>query len=161
MKAPANMKLMLVPKIAFKNLIGAGLRTWLNVAVLSFAFVIIILYNGMMDGWNQQARTDTINWEVGNGQIWQENYDPYDPFTLQDAHATIPTSLQQKIDKELLTPILINQGTIYPQGRMQTVLLKGINPQQKILEICDERTSTNLKPLNGDMVRIFLVHFMI
>jgi putative ABC transport system permease protein len=30
-------------KLAYKNLIGAGLCTWLNVLVLSFSFVIIIL----------------------------------------------------------------------------------------------------------------------
>ncbi len=126
---------MLVLKLALKNLIGAGLRTWLNVAVLSFAFVIIVFYNGMMDGWNQQARTDTINWEVGHGQLWQENYDPYDPFTLQDAHAPIPKNLQKSIDNKTLTPILINQGSIYPEGRMQNVILKGIPAQQKILEL--------------------------
>ena len=30
-------------------------------------------------------------------------------------------------------PILIRQGTIYPQGRMQSVLLQGIGPEQKLL----------------------------
>ena len=46
---------MLAIKLAFKNLLGAGLRTWLNVTVLSIAFVIIVFYNGMLDGWNRQA----------------------------------------------------------------------------------------------------------
>ena len=45
---------MLSLKLAFKNLLGAGLRTWLNVLALSFAFVLIIFYNGMIDGWNRQ-----------------------------------------------------------------------------------------------------------
>ena len=33
---------MLIIKLAFRNIVGAGLRTWLNVFVLSLAFVIII-----------------------------------------------------------------------------------------------------------------------
>jgi hypothetical protein len=59
---------MLAFKLAFKNLMGAGLRTWLNVSVLSFAFIIIIFYNGMIDGWNRQSRRDTLEWETGQGQ---------------------------------------------------------------------------------------------
>ncbi len=43
-------------QLAYRNLIGAGLRTWLNVIVLSFAYVMIIFYNGILDGWNEQAR---------------------------------------------------------------------------------------------------------
>lgn len=33
---------MLIIKLAFRNLMGAGLRTWLNVFVLSLVFVMII-----------------------------------------------------------------------------------------------------------------------
>ena len=73
-------------QLAYKNLVGAGLRTWLNVAVLSFAFVLIIFFNGMMEGWNQQAKRDTTAWEYGNGHLLNENYDPFDPFSLQDGH---------------------------------------------------------------------------
>ena len=56
-------------KLAYRNLIGAGLRTWLNVFVLSLSFVIIIMHKGMLDGWNVQARVDMINWQIGGG-IW-------------------------------------------------------------------------------------------
>ena len=34
---------MIAFKLAIKNLIGAGLRTWLNVFVLSLALVIIVM----------------------------------------------------------------------------------------------------------------------
>jgi putative ABC transport system permease protein len=117
-------------QLAYKNLVGAGLRTWLNVSVLSFAFVIIIFYNGMIDGWNQQARKDTITWEYGFGHLLNQNYDPYDPFTLQDGHGI----LTHRATKELV-PLLIQQGTLYPAGRMVPVMLKGIDPDQEILKI--------------------------
>jgi len=126
---------MMAIKLALRNLIGAGLRTWLNVIVLSFAFVVIIWHKGFLDGWNRQARTDMIRWEAGGGQYWQHTYNPYDPFTLPDSHDTIPAETGRLIEKHLLTPILITQGTLYPAGRMQSILVKGIDPGQKILSI--------------------------
>ncbi len=130
---------MLSLKLAWRNLIGAGLRTWLNVIVLSISFVVIIWHRGMLDGWHEQARHDTIGWEIGGGQFWQKNYDPYDPFTLVDSHELLPGGLQKQIASNALTPILISQATIYPQGRMQSVLLKGIEPGQTILKMPTEK----------------------
>lgn len=117
-------------QLAYKNLMGAGLRTWLNVGVLSFAFVLIIFYNGILDGWNEQARTDTIAWEIGNGQLRHQDYDPYDPFTVLDGHGILA-----KEDQNNLTPILLRQGTIYPEGRMLPLIIKGIDANQSILDL--------------------------
>ena len=49
---------MLAFKLAFKNIFGAGFRTFLNIAVLSFAFVIIIWHNGVIDGFPDGVGTD-------------------------------------------------------------------------------------------------------
>lgn len=126
---------MIIPRLAIRNLLGAGLKTWLNVIVLSFSFVIIIWMQGLYDGMGDQARVATIDAEYGGGQYWQENYDPYDPLTLQDAHAVIPESLQTQIDKGLATPILISQATIYPEGRLHTIQMKGIDPDQSVVNL--------------------------
>jgi putative ABC transport system permease protein len=126
---------MLALKLAFKNLLGAGLRTWLNVAVLSFAFVIIIFYNGILDGWNQESRIDTREWETGEGQFWSPGYDRYDPLTFKDAHIPLSAQVQTEVKMNNLTPVLITQATAYPQGRMQSVILKGIDPGQTILKL--------------------------
>jgi putative ABC transport system permease protein len=126
---------MLSLKLAFKNLIGAGLRTWLNVAVLSFAFVIIVFYNGMIDGWNRTSRNDTRDWEIGSGQFWHPEYDKFDAFTIQDSHGPISADIQNEIEKKNLAPVLISQATAFPQGRLQTVFLKGIDPSQTILKL--------------------------
>jgi putative ABC transport system permease protein len=117
-------------QIAYKNLMGAGLRTWLNVIVLSFAFVMIIFSNGLMDGWNQEATRDGIAWEYGKGQLHHKDYDVFDPFTLEDSHDVLPSEIA--IDFE---SILIQQGSIYPEGRMMSVQLKGINTDQTTLEL--------------------------
>jgi putative ABC transport system permease protein len=129
---------MIIPKLALRNLLGAGLRTWLNVVVLSFSFVIIIWLQGLYKGMGDQARVAQTDAEFGGGQYWQENYDPFDPLTLQDAHAVVPESLESLIDKGQATPVLISQATIYPEGRMQTIQMKGIDPGQRIINLPTE-----------------------
>jgi len=126
---------MLALKLALRNLLGAGLRTWLNVIVLSFSFIIIIWTKGLLEGWDRQAKNDMIEWEVGQGQFWHKNYDPYDPFTLNNSHGMLPEPYGEAAKQNMLVPVLITQGTIYPQGRMQSVLVKGIPPGQQSLKL--------------------------
>ena len=126
-------EVMLSIQLAFKNLLGAGLRTWLNATVLSFAFVVIVFFNGMLDGWNMQAIGDTKAWEIGSGQLWHPQYDRYDPFTLQDAHAPVTGEVRDMVESGQLAPVLITQASAYPGGRMINILLKGIGQNQKIL----------------------------
>jgi putative ABC transport system permease protein len=129
-------------KLAYRNLIGAGLRTWLNVIVLSFSFVIIIFMKGVMTGWDRQAKTDMKNWEIGGGQYWQKSYDPFDPFTLTDSHASIPAEVKDEIVRGEMEPFLIVPGTIYPQGRLKSIVIKGINPGQKLFLLPSHKLDT-------------------
>ncbi len=134
---------MLAFKLAFKNLINAGLRTWLNVSVLSFAFVIILFYNGMIDGWNRQSRRDTMEWETGKGQFWHPEYDRYDAYTIKDAHAPMSEEIQAEVKKKNLVPVLIVQATAFPLARMQSVTLRGVDPEQTILKIPTANLATS------------------
>ena len=126
---------MIALRLAFKNIIGAGLRTFLNIGVLSFAFVVIIWHNGVIDGWNQQARRDTIEWEIGQGQLWHPEYEPLEYLSYQDAHAPLSPAVETRIAAGQLTAVLLAQASAFPQGRMQGVILKGIDPKQQILKI--------------------------
>lgn len=126
---------MLSLKLAWRNLVGAGLRTWLNVIVLAFVLFMMIWHYGILDGWNHQANRDMKAWEVGNGQYWHQNYDPYDFFTLEESHVKIPEPLKKATSDGIVTPILISQGSIYPDGRIQSMLLRGISPDQKVIAI--------------------------
>lgn len=130
-----RIKNMLSLKLAFKNLMGAGLRTWLNVSVLSLAFVLMIFYNAMIDGWNRQSRTDTMEWETGEGQYWHPAYDRYDPYTIQDSHGPMSDDIRELIKEKKLVPVLMAQATAFPQGRMQGVVLRGIDPGQTLLKL--------------------------
>jgi ABC-type lipoprotein release transport system permease subunit len=126
---------MIIPQLAVRNLLGAGVRTWLNVIVLSFAFVVIIWTQGLHQGLNDQASQAMIDAELGGGQYWHINYDPYDAISLPDAHEPIPSVLQDLIDSSRATPILMIQATIYPNGRVYPIILKGIDPGQQILQL--------------------------
>lgn len=126
---------MIIPKLALRNLLGAGLRTWLNVVVLSFSFVAIIWTQGLYKGMGEQAMHAQIEAEYGGGQYWHKNYDPYDPLSLQDAHGAVPESLLRMISSGEATPILVIQATAYPNGRIQPVLLKGIDPKQTVVSL--------------------------
>jgi ABC-type lipoprotein release transport system permease subunit len=144
---------MIIPKLAMRNTLGAGTRTWLNVFVLSFAFVAIIWTQGLYVGMGEQIVRAMKDAEIGGGQYWHRYYDPYDPLSLPDAHGIIPGPLQDLIDAKQATPILVLQGTIYPKGRFTPILLKGIDPGQSILTLPSrflDNTSVEIPALIGN-----------
>jgi putative ABC transport system permease protein len=122
-------------KMAFRSLIGNGLKTGLNVFVLSFTFVLIIFMQGLLEGWNRQAVNDTIKWEIAGGEYWSLKYDPYDPFSIDSSAAVLPATLKNEYEAHQIEPVLYALGTIYPGGRMQSVLLKGIRPDQHLIAL--------------------------
>jgi putative ABC transport system permease protein len=126
---------MLIAKLALRNLVGAGTRTWLNVFVLSLAFVMIIWVQGFIQGMNKYAMQATIDYEAGGGQFWHKDYDPYDPLTFEDSHAPLSPALIKLISQDAATPILVTSGAIFPEGRVQSAILRGIDPQQQILQL--------------------------
>ncbi len=140
---------MLTFHLALKNIIGAGVRTWLNVIVLSLAFVLIIGLQGLYKGMADRAKDALIQMEMGTGQFWHPEYDPYDPLTLEDSHGKIPENLQAAAVRGEVAPILITQGTIYPEGRIKTIALKGIPPEQDILGIPTQAMKTAEAELPG------------
>ena len=136
---------MYIFTLALRNILGAGLRTWLNVVALSFSFVVIIFLQGVYTAMNEQVERATIDAYYGNGQVWQRSYDPFDPLTLPDAHDSLPPTLQTMVGNGQATPILVRPATIYPQGRFRSILLKGVAPSQTVISI----PSSLLKSENG------------
>lgn len=129
-------------KLALRNLLGAGLRTWLNVFVLSVAYVLIIWMQGLIAGWDHQAKRDMAAWQTGAGQYWQEAYDPYDPLTLADSHAAVPAELLPAVENGQVVPVLMAQATIYPHGSMLPVVLRGLPAGQKVLQLPTHKFDT-------------------
>lgn len=124
----------MILKLAVRNLLGGGMKSWLNAVVLSLAYVTIIWAQGLYQGMDRQVSRTMIDSAVGGGQYWVNGYDPYDPFTLQDAHLKVTGKLEELVQSGDAAQVLIVQSTIYPGGRVQAALLKGIDPDQKVLE---------------------------
>lgn len=122
-------------KLAVKNILGAGLRSWLSAFVISLALVVVVLNQGLLVGMDRQASQDMIDAEYGGGQVWQPAYDPLDPLTFESAHGPVPDALEKLIGEGQATAVLVAQGSIYPNGRMRTVVLKGIDPDQRTVII--------------------------
>lgn len=126
---------MTLLKLAIRNLIGAGLRTILNILVLAVTFLAIVASLGLLEGMNEQTSRAMVEAEYGGGQFWHPKYDPYDPITLEEAHGVPPASVVDLIGVGHAAAVLIVQGTMYPEGRLRPILLKGIDPAQTILDL--------------------------
>jgi putative ABC transport system permease protein len=124
---------MLTLRLAMRNILGTGIRAWLNAFIISIALVAAVWNQSLVSGMDEQSSQASQAVEFGGGQYWQEKYDPYDPLTLDVAHTTLPAVLQELVNEGKATAILVLQGSISPRGRMRSLLLKGIDPAQKVL----------------------------
>lgn len=132
---------------ALKSLLGNGLKTWLNVFVLSISFVLIIILQGILKSWSNQAIDDTVKWQIADGQYWNEKYDPYDYFSLDSSLCEIPAQMQSAVESQLLEPLIVSQASVYNEGRLSGVLMKGIRPNQKLLELPTAVLDTNISEI--------------
>ena len=122
-------------KIALKNLLGARLRTFLNVLVTAFSFFLILFMSAMYDGMLQHAKQVTMDTEIAGGAYWHPEYDPLDPMTFEDAHSALPRDVQLLVDQKKAFPVLVSQASIYPGGRIMPAIMKGIPPGQNIVNM--------------------------
>ena len=122
-------------KIALKNLLGARLRTFLNVLVTAFSFFLILFMSAMYDGMLQHAKQVTMDTEIAGGAYWHPEYDPLDPMTFEEAHSVPPSAIQTLIDENKAFPVLVSQASIYPGGRIMPTIMKGIPPAQRIVNM--------------------------
>ena len=122
-------------KIALKNLLGARLRTFLNVLVTAFSFFLILFMSAMYDGMLQHAKQVTMDTEIAGGAYWHPEYEPLDPLTFEDAHSVPPAAVQALVDEKKAFPVLVSQASIYPGGRIMPAIMKGIPPGQNIVNM--------------------------
>ena len=130
-------------KIAMKNLLGAKLRTWLNVFVTAISFFMIIFISAMYDGMREHAMQVSIDTEIAGGAYWHPEYDPLDPMTFEDAHSVPPDAVRALVDQKKAIPVLVSQASIYPNGRIMPVIMKGINPEQNIVNMPTQMLANN------------------
>ena len=125
----------MILKLAYKNILGNGWRSLINVVILSIVLTGMVWMQGLYEGWGRIARRQMQEWEFGDGHYEQKNYDKYDNFTLDKSFGEIPPRMQELVAAGKAVPILYSAGVIYPQGMMTPVIIKGIPSGQTILKI--------------------------
>ena len=130
-------------KIAMKNILGAKLRTWLNVFVTAISFFMIIFISAMYDGMREHAMQVSIDTEIAGGAYWHPDYVPLDPMTFEDAHSVPPDAGRALVDQKKAISVLVSQASIYPNGRIMPVIMKGITPEQNIVNMPTQTLANN------------------
>ena len=130
-------------KIAMKNILGAKLRTWLNVFVTAISFFMIIFISAMYDGMREHAMQVSIDTEIAGGAYWHPDYVPLDPMTFEDAHSVPPDAVRALVDQKKAISVLVSQASIYPNGRIMPVIMKGITPEQNIVNMPTQMLANN------------------
>ena len=107
----------------------------------------------MYDGMREYAKNITIETEVAGGTYWHPDYDSMDTRTFEDSHSVIPSQVRKLIDQKNAFGVLVSQASIYPNGRIMPVIMKGITPNQNIVNmptnILAEHNDINIPVLIG------------
>ncbi|MDD2331660.1 MAG: FtsX-like permease family protein [Candidatus Cloacimonetes bacterium] len=122
-------------RLAFKNIVGNGWRSLINMLILTIVLTGIVWMQSMYHSWLSLAERQIREWEVLQGHYQQNSYDQYDFFSWEKSLAPIPQELSKAISEDRAVPILLSPVTIYPQGRSIYALAKGIPPDQKISKL--------------------------
>ena len=128
----------MILKLALRNIIGNGWRSLINMIIIAIVMIGMIWMQAMYHSWIRLAETEARDWEIGSGQLHHVDYDRYDAFSWDSSFAEIPAELRVWVDSQDAVPILLSPAVIYPQGRMTSVLVKGIPREQTLLSIPTE-----------------------
>ena len=104
---------------------------------------MIIFITGLYDGMRQHAKQVTIDTEIAGGAYWHPKYDPMAPRLFEDAHSVVPKDIHKLIIKGKATPVLVSQVSIYPNGRIMPAIMKGIDPEQNIVNMPTKHLNTD------------------
>lgn len=122
-------------KLAYRNILGNGWRSIINVIILSIVLIGMVWMQAMYAGWMRTAQRQLQEWEIGAGHWQQKAYDPYDAFSIDKSNAPVPDNVQTLIEQGKAVPILYSSGVLYPEDRLTPVMIKGIPYGQHLLKI--------------------------
>lgn len=133
MKTIISPRLLL--RLALRNLLGTGLRFYINLAVLAITVLLILLLKGIWAGMGLQMVDTVVTTEIGSGQWQALGYDAQDSMTFNDAVAALPAWSSDAVAAGEICPQLLRTATLYVQGRPLAVTLRGIDPLQTVLDL--------------------------
>jgi ABC-type lipoprotein release transport system permease subunit len=121
-------------RLAFRNIIGNGWRSLINVVIIALILLGMIFMEAYYNSWLIQAKTLQLDWEYASGMLRVKSYDPYDAFSWEKSHAPIPDNCKELIAKGEAVPVLFSPAVAYAGGSMIPVMAKGIPYDQSLLK---------------------------
>lgn len=142
----------MILRLAFRNIVGNGYRSLINVLILAIVLIIMVWMQAMYHSWTRLALIQQTDWEYGKGLLRSKLYDPYDSYTWEDSAVREPEQLKSAIQGGDLVPILISPASIYPKGRMMPAVLRGIPHDQDVLRL----PVSGLKAQGKDIIPVLI-----
>lgn len=124
----------MILRLAFKNILGYGWRSTVNMLILGIVLIGMIWMQAMYYSWIKITEKQQKAWEYGKGMLRVTSYDPFDAFSWDKSYAPIPEAIKPAIDAGKAMPVLLSPATIYPDGRMMPAMVKGIPVSQNLLD---------------------------
>ncbi len=125
---------MIIPKLAFRNLIGNRAKTWLN------ALVTLVFLRGHHPGpkpvrGNGPGNVQGHHRPGGRRRQGSRRHMPRTTRRRSTTRRRRSGRFGRRGGSRPGRPVLIVSATIYPKGRMFPALLKGVDPDQAVLKL--------------------------
>jgi len=121
-------------RIALKNFLRQGMRSFLNVLVTALAMVAVVFNLSLYNGFQDQAVRNMVSTDVAGGHYRVPDFDILAPMEWEDQTFNVPDALSE-LSASDKAEVLILQGQIYPNRRLFPVQLRGVEMQQTLLDI--------------------------
>jgi len=121
-------------RIAVKNFLRQGMRSFLNVLVTALAMVAVVFNLSLYNGFQDQAVRNMVSTDVAGGHYRLPGFDLLSPMEWEDETFKTPKSLSSLPPSDK-AEVLVLQGQIFPNRRLFPVQLRGMEMQQSLLDL--------------------------
>lgn len=136
----------MILKIAWKNFTRQGMAAALNVLVTALALVAVVFNISLYNGFQAQATRNMVRTDVAGGHYRVLGFDILTPTEWEDHTQPVPQALAGLGPVEK-AEVLVQQGQIFPKQRLFPVQLRGVEMNQKLLDL----PLAQLESWNGGM----------
>ena len=121
---------MMLVKLAAKNVLRRGHRSWVTILAMAFACTIMIFYASLLEGWLQAMETNAVAMEMGELQIHAPGYrsDP-DIYTVIRQPGAVIRTAENKVFAAAAR--LLANGLAAAHEDSAGVAIRGIEPDKE------------------------------
>ena len=121
-------------RIALKNFLRQGMRSFLNVLVTALAMVAVVFNLSLYNGFQDQAVRNMVSTDVAGGHYRMPGFDILAPIEWEDQTFKTPGALSA-LPLSDKSEVLVLQGQIFPNRRLFPVQLRGMQMKQTLLDL--------------------------